>query len=126
MTPITHDFVMRHNARVAAGKAGKLHAANEGVERESDLHSAIVEHCRRAGWIPLHGSMASPTRRTEGEPDFVILADAGRVLFVECKSRTGKLSPAQVAFSAHAAHLGHAFHVVRSYAEFLDVIGGAR
>ena len=48
---------------------------------------------RRRGWIALHGSMAERTGRTLGEPDLVILADGGRVLFVECKSRRGKLSP---------------------------------
>jgi hypothetical protein len=93
-----------------------------GVPRESDLHEEIFDECRRRSWIALHGSMAERTCRTLGEPDFVILADGGRVLFVECKSRTGKLSPAQAALQHHAAKLGHTVHVVRSLEEFLKLV----
>jgi len=93
-----------------------------GVPRESDLHEAIFDECRRRRWIILHGSMAERTHRTLGEPDFVILADGGSVLFVECKSRTGKLSPAQTALKHHAEKLGHTVHVVRSLEEFLKLL----
>jgi hypothetical protein len=93
-----------------------------GVPRESGLHEEIFDECRRRGWIALHGSMAERTCRTLGEPDFVILADGGRVLFVECKSRNGKLSPAQNALKFHAEKLGHAVHVVRSMEEFLKLL----
>ena len=93
-----------------------------GVQRESDLHEAVFDECRRRGWIALHGSMAERTCRTLGEPDFVILAAGGRVLFVECKSRTGKLSPAQTALKHHAERLGHTVHVVRSLEEFLKLL----
>ena len=92
-----------------------------GVSREADLHEAIFDECRRRGWIALHGSMAERTCRTLGEPDFVILAEGGRVLFVECKSRTGKLSPAQAALKHHAGKLGHTVQVVRSMEEFLRI-----
>ena len=72
-------------------------ATGSGVSHEAELHEQIFDECRSRGWIALHGSMAERTCRTLGEPDFVILADGGRVLFVECKTRTGKLSPAQAA-----------------------------
>lgn len=93
-----------------------------GVPRESDLHEAIFDACRRRGWIALHGSMAERTCRTLGEPDFVILGDGGRVLFVECKSRNGKLSPAQAALKFHAEKLGHTVHVVRSLEDFFKLL----
>jgi hypothetical protein len=94
---------------------------NLGVMSERKLHEEIFDECRRRGWIALHGSMAERTCRTLGEPDFTILADRGRVLFVECKSRTGKLSPAQLALKHHAEKLGHMVHVVRSFQEFVAV-----
>ncbi len=94
----------------------------EPMKCEADLHDAIIDHCRRRGWVYLHGSMAERTHRTQGEPDFIILADAGRVFFIECKSATGKLSPAQSAMQAHAAKLGHTVHVVRNFAEFQQVV----
>ena len=97
-------------------------AARNGVIREASLHEEIFDECRRRGWIALHGSMAERTCRTLGEPDFTILADGGRVLFVECKTRTGKLSPAQAALKFHAEKLGHTIHVVRSLEEFQKLL----
>jgi Holliday junction resolvase-like predicted endonuclease len=118
MPRMTMAEVNAFNARQVAN-----YATNnpEGVEVESDLHEQIFSECRRRGWIALHGSMSERTSRTLGEPDFTILADAGRVLFVECKSRKGKLSTIQQAMAAHAKKLGHTIHEVRSLEEFLTV-----
>lgn len=96
--------------------------SSDAVGVEAELHESIFSECRRRGWIALHGSMAARTHRTLGEPDFIILADAGRVLFVECKTAKGKLSPEQSALIAHAAHLGHVVYVVRSLKEFQHII----
>lgn len=85
---------------------------------ESDLHDAIIDYCRERGWQYLHGSMAARTHRTLGEPDFVILAEHSKIRFVECKSKTGKLSPDQQAFIAHARKNGHIIYVVRTMEEF--------
>jgi hypothetical protein len=66
--------------------------------------------------------MAHRTKRTEGEPDFIILAEGGRVLLVECKTATGKLSPEQQAVAAWAAKLGHSIKIVRSMDEFRECL----
>jgi hypothetical protein len=97
-------------------------ATGSGAAREASLHEEIFDECRRRGWIALHGSMAERTCRTLGEPDFVILAEGGRVLLVECKSRSGKLSLAQAALKFQAEKLGHTVHVVRAMDEFLAVV----
>jgi len=97
-------------------------AGASGVSREAELHEEIFDECRARGWIALHGSMAERTCRTLGEPDFTILADGGRVLFVECKTRSGKLSPAQAALKFHAEKLGHTIHLVRSLEEFQKLL----
>lgn len=89
---------------------------------EKSLHAEIFDECRRRGWIALHGSMAERTHRTEGEPDFTILADRGRVFLVECKSAHGKLSPAQQAMAAHAVKLDHNIHVIRTRSEFIEIV----
>jgi Holliday junction resolvase len=91
------------------------------VVHEAELHRQIAEEIKRRGWLAFHGSMAHSTFRTPGEPDFVILADGGKVILVECKSRTGKLSVDQQAIAAWAEKLGHKVHVVRSMQEFLEV-----
>ena len=97
-------------------------ATFHGAEKEKDLHGDIFNECRARGWIALHGSMAERTHRTMGEPDYVILADGGRVFFIECKSKTGKLSISQIAIARHAAKLGHTIHEVRSMEQFLDIV----
>lgn len=91
-------------------------------ESESDLHAAIGNECRRRGWLFFHGSMAHRTSRVLGEPDFQIYADHGRSFLIEAKSAKGKLRPAQLAIKCWAAKLGHTVHVVRSMAEFYEVI----
>jgi len=92
------------------------------VAEESDLHNDIISYCKSKGWIYLHGSMAAATHRTLGEPDFEILADHGRVFFVECKSKDGKLSTDQLGFAMHAQKLGHEVHLVRSMEDFRKVV----
>ena len=118
--PIPTPTLARLNPHLFGARSAESGARN-GVVREADLHEEIFDECRRRGWIALHGSMAERTCRTLGEPDFVILADGGRVLFVECKTKTGKLSPAQAALKFHAEKLGHTVHVVRSLGQFLEV-----
>lgn len=94
---------------------------DDGEVMEKTLHDKILAECRRRGWIALHGSMAHKTYRTGGEPDFTIMAET-KVLFVECKSAKGKLSPEQVAMMFHMNRLGHILHVVRSFRGFIELI----
>lgn len=109
-------------AREARLKAGKEPASGEGCEDESKLHSEIMATCRQRGWIVFHGSMAHRAMRTPGEPDFTILADGGRVFFVECKTKTGKLSREQLGLKHWAENLGHTIHTCRSAADFRKII----
>lgn len=89
---------------------------------EKELHGQIIRECMVRGWLAFHGSMAHRTKRTAGEPDFIILANVGRVLLVECKSKIGKLTIDQAATIAWAEKLGHTIHVVRSIEDFQSVI----
>ena len=95
-----------------------------GCKDEAELHSQILAHCRSQGWIALHGSMAHATNRTVGEPDFTILADNGRVFWIECKSKTGKVKPEQLALHTWMSRLGHTCHVIRSLEDFSEVVKG--
>ncbi len=92
------------------------------IVNERDLHERIICHCEFKRWQYLHGAMSRRTFRTVGEPDFIILADAGRVFFVECKSKNGKLSEEQLAFKFHAELNGHKIYIVRSMEEFLEAV----
>lgn len=119
----THADYLAMQARCDAGKKRPSDVAESGdAENEGDIHNAIIAFCKRMLWIYFHGSMASRTARTIGEPDFVILADKGRVFFIECKTKIGKLSPEQLGIKMWAEKLGHQIHVVRSVDEFLRVV----
>jgi Holliday junction resolvase-like predicted endonuclease len=95
------------------------------IGSEALLHRQILDYCRGRGWIALHGAMAHRTHRTIGEPDFVILADGGRLVLVEAKGRNGKLSCEQNALHAWAAKLGHRIWVARSLQEFEACLSSA-
>ena len=122
--PIPTPTLARLNPHLFRSQRPEVRGRKGQVSREAELHEQVFAECRQRGWIALHGSMAERTYRTLGEPDFVILASGGRLLLVECKTRTGKLSPAQAALKFHAEKLGHAVHVVRSMEEFFGVVNG--
>jgi hypothetical protein len=115
--------VIDHQARVAP-KCSESEMPS--FRKESDLHAEIMEECKRRGWLSFHGSMAHRAMRTIGEPDFTVLADKGRVFFIEAKSKTGKLRPEQIGLAMMAERLGHKIHCVRSMAEFLTATAGDR
>jgi hypothetical protein len=116
------DGVRKLNPILFGGQQQPARTGIQAVSNERELHSQIFDECRRRGWIAFHGSMAERTHRTEGEPDFIILANRGRTFFIECKTRLGKLSPAQTALGHQARHLGHAIAIVRSFADFLAIV----
>lgn len=116
----TEADVAAFNAR--SQKTVEIAAVARGNAPESDLHNRILAECRHRSWIAFHGSMAHRTFRSTGEPDFQILADRGRVFFIEAKTAKGKLSTSQQIIRHWAAKLGHTVHVVRSFEEFLQII----
>jgi hypothetical protein len=118
------DGVRKLNPILFGGSPKPAHPGLATVTNERELHSKIFDECRRRGWIAFHGSMAERTHRTEGEPDFIILANRGRTFFIECKTRTGKLSPAQNALWHQSRHLGHSIAIVRSFEDFLAIVDG--
>lgn len=128
MPRFTEEQYRSHLAREATWREGRElpepipSNLSLAVVREEDLHDQISEECRRRNWVAFHGSMVHRTHRTMGEPDYIILRDGGRLLMVECKSRTGKRSTAQLAMAVLADRVGHTVHVVRSFSDFLSLI----
>ena len=94
------------------------------VEHECELHRQIADYCQKQGWIFFHGSMAHATKRTVGEPDYIIIASGGRVFFLEAKRKGGKLSPEQLALKFWAERLGTTVHTVYSMEETLAIFAG--
>lgn len=90
--------------------------------QEWKLHEQIDAECRRRGWFAVHSRMDKPTTTRCGVPDWAIFADGGRVFIVECKTKSSKLSTAQLGVFAHLEKLGHKPVVVRNLEQFLEAI----
>jgi hypothetical protein len=115
---LTLEQYLMHEARMTAGQHNSVPAG--GSER--DLHEQILAECRSRGWIAIHSRMDRPATVAIGSPDFVILADRGRVFIIEAKSAKGKLTKEQAALRCWAEKLGHTIHLMRSYEEFVMLL----
>jgi hypothetical protein len=117
---MTHAEAMAHQARVLHQRG--LSVEGGGVDKESELHREILSECKRRGWyIAHHSRMDEPSTCPVGSPDFVIFAHKGRVISVECKAKSGKLSQDQLGTVAWAQKLGHEIHIVRSISDFNNI-----
>jgi hypothetical protein len=112
---------LESNKRRAPYETTQGTPAHEPEPVESDLHEKILSDCARRGWLVVRSRMDMPSTNGVGVPDLLIFMDGGRCLLIECKSRTGKLRPEQLAWLAWAKRLGHRCAVVRSLAEFLQL-----
>lgn len=88
------------------------------ILRESELEKRLVAAVRSTGGMCLKWS--SPG--TAGVPDRICLMPDGRVLFVEVKTPTGRLSPVQVAVHRRMSAIGHSVAVVRSAEEINELL----
>lgn len=95
-----------------------------GAGQEIGLHREIMKECRRRGWVYVYHDPTRRTGATLGCPDFIIYAQNGVVVNIECKTRAGKLSADQVKFKAAVELLGHEYLVVRSLKAFLRIAEG--
>lgn len=97
-------------------------APQDAEPLEADLHDKIDAECRRRGWVTVHSRMDRATTTAVGLCDFIIFADGGVVINIECKSRSGKLSLPQLSFIAAMKRCGHEVHTVRSFSEFMRIV----
>ena len=90
---------------------------------EDKLQNAIAAECDKRKWAYVWSRRDRPTTQRKGVPDFIIFASRGRVLQVECKTKTGKLSRDQQGWIMQVEKDGHVVHVVRSLRAFWEVVG---
>lgn len=126
MPRFSKEWFADYEARQRAKKNPLAVTKDNAVADESDLHDDIKDDCRRRGWIPFSGSMAHKTKRKIGEPDFIIATDDGRTLYVECKSKSGKLTPPQQATLHWLLHNKQIAFVVTSIEEFRRLVDGSQ
>jgi hypothetical protein len=113
ITPLQYREMLLRTRRPVESKP------TEGVDREADLHDQVLDYCRGKGWIAVHSRMDKSSTIAVGMPDFVIATDDGRTLWVECKRKNGKPTPAQQAMLHWLARNRQICGVVRSLDEFI-------
>lgn len=98
-------------------------APEAGAESESTLQDEIEAECRRRVWPFVRTRMDRRTTFTmEGVPDFIIARPGGETFWCECKSSTGKQTPAQRGFELLLQRNNHDYRIVKSFTAFLDVL----
>ena len=114
----------RNPALFGLTSQGDEELAREGVTQEIPLHNAIIKHCNSQWprWLYLHANPAVKSTIAKGCQDCTIFMPGGRVVCVEVKTKTGKLSEDQRNWAHEMERLGHHVWVVRSMAEFLEAV----
>lgn len=127
ITPL--EFKMMQQRTEAARRVRSLnHAVRidvpnpDACEQESELHQQIIDECRRREFYFEHCRMDRKTTNGVGSVDFKIAMPGGRTLWIECKRKKSKTTPAQNAVIAHLRKLGHTAAVVWSFQEFINLI----
>jgi hypothetical protein len=118
------NYLARQQRTPALACRKSTESTGERGQLEHELQAQIVDHCANQKWICFRGSMAHRTYRIPGEPDLIIVADEGRIYFVEVKVGGRKLTPVQRAIKFQMQLLGHNVHIVRSLNGFLRMLAG--
>jgi 2-succinyl-5-enolpyruvyl-6-hydroxy-3-cyclohexene-1-carboxylate synthase len=70
----------------------------------------------------IKGAMNKAMGVIAGVADMCFLKPNGKTCWIEWKTDIGKQSPQQITFEKLCRLLGHEYHIVRSEAEFLNII----
>ena len=99
--------------------------ADEGPE--SKLQAKIVAWAREWGHpcLSFRQSRQAKGFITPGWPDITLLLK-GEILFIELKSKSGRLSQEQKDMAIMFQHLGFDINEVRSYKRFLEIVQGGK
>lgn len=98
----------------------------DAVNSEGVLHDEIAAYCKARNLVVVHSRMDRPSTTAPGIPDFVIALPGGFTAWVECKTRSGKLTKEQFTIHFLLAKAGHLVGVVRSMDEFINLINNAK
>lgn len=121
---ITPEQYREMQVRVGMVKPEPVGGVKCGVpsgEEIDHLHNPIIEWCRTNRVPYVHARPDKESTIGEGVCDF-ILPYQGKVFFVECKTREGKLSPAQLAFKVMLEMQGHELRVIRDMDAFYKLM----
>lgn len=85
---------------------------------EAKLQAKIIEKCKEYGILAF--KTVAVGRR--GFPDLTLILPGGVVVFIELKTKTGKLRPNQIIIRDKLLKQGANIHVIRSVEEFTALL----
>jgi len=112
----TQEKLLEYQARNKAFK----HNITADDGKECELDTKIAKYCKEQGYYAFHDY--SKGKNKPGHLDFVIALPNGRTVWIENKSKEGKLSEAQKLNMVLLAGLGHEVYECRSFKRFLEII----
>ena len=115
---ITESEYQAMRERLKMNKCDKTSSPDAFTGKESELHRQIEADLKLRRWMFVHSRTDMATTTAKGVPDFLIFPGNGKVLFVEVKTKTGKLSPEQRAWQYCSDIRCYQYHVIRSFAEW--------
>ena len=124
---IEHDHKLRTSGQATINNQTSPLPAVDDPGPESNLQSKIKTYCKDNGWPCLSFPQTKAVRNylTPGWPDMTICLPKGRVLFLELKAAGKGLRDKQKEIRIMLMHLGHEYHVCRSYRKFVEILYGA-
>ena len=87
----------------------------------AQLHIPIMSWCDHNRVPYIHSRTDKASTTAKGTPDFALFL-RGKAILVECKTRTGKLTPEQLAWKVVAELQGFTVHIVRDWDSFLALV----
>ncbi len=116
----TTEQLEQYQARQMVSAPSAPCSADPGPEK--DLQAKAEKLCRERGYHFFHDR--SRGSNVPGQTDLVIAMPKGRTLWVELKSKSGRLSDDQKRVRMILSALGHEWHEVRSYQQFILILDG--
>lgn len=109
---------------VRLAQNNKPASIGEPVEQEMKLHEDIMSYCmaKSPRWMFIRARSDKRSGIAIGANDMTIFMGDGKVLCVECKSKTGKLTKEQLIWREEMRLLGHTVHEVRSMEDFFKAV----
>lgn len=116
------EDVLMMQRRLARGSepVGGGDGCESGKEVE-ELHNPAIKWLTGCGIAFCHNRTDLKSTATPGAPDFAICVN-GQTIWIEFKTRTGKLSNEQQTWHWLAKRQGVKVHVLRSYTEFIKLM----
>ena len=121
----THDELTAYRQKRTTLNEVDKTDASESEDSESRLQRRIIEYCESNGYYVFHDYSRAVNK--PGHPDLIIAMPEGRIVWIELKSKTGRMTDDQTRVYLQLKAMRHeAYRNVRSFKQFIAIIQGGK